>query len=199
MSIEDFDTLLGRMEKIASAVNAFKSEAIQREAFQALVSSLESKKAAIQGEPKSRASAPKSEGKGQKKQEKPKASRRKASYTTKLLKDLDLAPAGKTSLQDFVKAKQPGSNEDRYAVVVYYLQHELNLTGITLNHIASVFRMTPGWKEPTNVRSGITTAASRKATIDTSNFDDLKTTPQGRNFVEHELPRKPRKARPAPQ
>jgi len=32
--------------------------------------------------------------------------------------------------------------------------------------------------------------AHRKNWIDTADLDDLKTTPHGRNFVEHDLPRK---------
>jgi hypothetical protein len=64
---------------------------------------------------------------------------------------------------------------------------ELNIKEVI---VFSVFRLASGWKEPANILSGITTAASREGTIDTRDFDDLKTTPQGRNFVEHELPPK---------
>lgn len=105
-----------------------------------------------------------------------------------MIRNLDLTPHDKLSFQQFIEEKQPKTNEDKYAVVIYYLEHVLELDAVTLDHVYTVFRMTPGRKEPTNIAGGISMAAARKATIDTSNFNDLKTTPRGRNFVEHELP-----------
>jgi hypothetical protein len=191
MAKDDFETLLARMPDIASAVNAFQSEALQREAFQSLVATF----GGASGEPSGKTADPPTAPKAQSEKagadtSTNKPARRKAPYSPKLVKDLDLAPVGKKSFKAFIDEKQPKSNEDKYAVSVYWLEQELALTPVTIDHVASIFRLTQGWKEPTNIRSGITMAASRKGTIDTKDFFDLKTTPQGRNFVEHELPPK---------
>lgn len=203
MADSEFDDLMRRMPEIANAVNTFKSEAVQREAFLALVASFSGGQAREKtpGTLGTSVGAPSdggagSAGAGDVNGERRQTVRRKGDrtrYAPRLLKDLDLAPAGKKSFQQFIDEKQPKSNEDKYAVAVYYLQHELGISPITLDHVASVFRMTSGWKEPANLLSGITTAASRKGTIDTKNFNDLTTTPRGRNFVEHELPPKGKK------
>jgi len=187
MANDDFEVLLKRMPEIAEAVNSFSSETIQREAFQALVASFGHPVSPSQqrgAEHRAPAASP------EKKPTPGKARKLSGPYVPKLIKDLDLAPKGKKSFRSFIEEKQPQSNEDKYAVVVYYLQHELEIAPVTLDHIGTVFRLTAGWKEPTNLRSGVTTAASRKGTIDSRNFDDIKTTPHGRNFVEHELPPK---------
>jgi hypothetical protein len=186
MGEEDFTFLLSRMPEIADAVNAFESEELQREAFHALVG-------AFRGQPSNHVQnetrgeeAPSAEHK-----DRPRRKRSKGGgYSPKLVRDLNLSPNGKKPFAEFVTEKQPQSNEDKYAVVVYYLEQVLGLKEITLDHVSSVFRLTNGWKEPGNIRSGITTAASRKGTIDTTDFDDLKTTPHGRNFVDHDLPKK---------
>jgi hypothetical protein len=119
--------------------------------------------------------------------------RKKERYEPKFIRDLDLTPPDKKSFRDFIDEKRPKTNEEKYVVTVYYLQYELGLNAVTLEHVASVFRLTPGWKEPANIRSGITTTSSRKGTIDTASFSDLKTTPHGRNFVEFQLPHKGKK------
>jgi len=195
MAHEEFSSLLERMPEIAAAVNSFQSEEIQREAFQALVATFNAT-AGVGGQ----RPLPPSETTGQTPAPDPggptkpsdapkkKSRSRRGPYTPKLVKDLDLAPAGKRSFSEFIAEKQPRSNEDKYAVIVYYLQHEAEVSAISFDHVATVFRLTPDWKEPKNVRSGVTTAASRKGTIDTADYNDLRTTPHGRNFVEHELP-----------
>lgn len=193
MAKDDFEALLGRMPEIAEAVNAFESESIQREALRTLVESFMGSPAAAPAAPgQPQGGNPEAIAK-EKSTRKKKSSGRSSAYAPKLIKTLDLNPKGRMSFREFVDEKQPKSNEDKYAVIVYYLQHELEISGITLDHIATTFRLTPEWKEPRNVQSGITTAASRKGTIDTRDYDDLRTTPHGRNFVEHELP--PKKAK----
>lgn len=196
MAQDDFETLLKRMPEIAEAVNAFESESLQREALQALVASFRGAggsgppEQAMTGQSASKAGA--TEATNGKPSGRKKSSSGKSSYTPSIIRNLDLNPKDKQSFREFIVEKMPGSNQDKYAVIVYYLQHVLGITNITLDHIATVFRVTPDWKEPTNVPSGLATTASRKGTIDTRKYDDLKTTAHGRNFVEHELP--PREA-----
>lgn len=205
MSTEQIDALLERMPKIASAVNAFQSEIVQQEAFVALIAAFNGNtarklsdalpgiKAALDSEAAAGEEPPTSEAQQQpagnangRKRKKVAAS--KADWT--LVRDLDLHPAGKQSFESFAEEKQAKSMEDRYAVVVYYLQEILGRTPVTKNDVGSVFRLMPGWQEPSSVQSGLRTASSRKGTVVSSDMEDISLTPTGRNFVEHRLPPK---------
>lgn len=199
MARQEFDKLLESMPEIADVVNSFHSETVQKEAFTSLLSAFwgnstmstgpgdtsthDEERATVEAGGETDAS-PSKRSAGRRKKER---------YEPKFIRDLDLTPPDKKSFRDFIDEKRPKTNEEKYVVTVYYLQYELGLNAVTLDHVASVFRLTPGWKEPANIRSGITTTSSRKGTIDTASFSDLKTTPHGRNFVEFQLPHKGKK------
>ncbi|MGO4316339.1 hypothetical protein [Agrobacterium sp. MCAB5] len=203
MSTEELDKLLERMPKIAEAVNAFESETVQQEAFISLIAAFSGKTirtlaAALpeidqvshatpeQVEPQvSDASEQKSSTSSGRKSRK-KSNSLRADWT--LNKDLDLHPPGKISFEDFAAEKQPKSNEDKYAVVVYYLEEILEFSPITRNEVGTVFRRMSGWQESANVGSGLRVTQSRKSTVNCTELDDIKITPAGRNFVEHKLP-----------
>jgi hypothetical protein len=190
---DDFDTLLARMGDVAAAVNAFTSESVQQLAFQALI-------AVFAGKPISAAGAhpvneiseedePSQTKKGRSKSKRPKSSP-SARDQVEAVRNLDLRPQGKTSFLDFVAEKQPASNQDKYAVAVYWMEQIAGINPVTVAHVAAIFKQTPGWREPNNLRVGLTTTATRKNTLDTGDLNGLKTTPHGRNFVEHDLPPK---------
>ena len=201
MAQEDLDALLSRMDAIAKAVNAFTSEAVQHEAFSALVAAFEgrwhSTKQAhapvVDTEPEPSPTLPKEKpistgingGKARR------AAKGKQSSWT-FLKDLDLRPSGKQSLEAFVEEKKPASNEDKYAIVVYYLSEIAELSSVSASHVGSAFRLMKTWREPGDVSASLRITSSRKGTLDTSNLDSIKVTPTGRNFVEHELPPLPK-------
>ncbi|MDP1598690.1 hypothetical protein [Phenylobacterium sp.] len=206
MAQEDLDALLQRMESIATAVNSFTSEAVQQEAFAALVAAFEGRRHA----PRNAAAAapveaPEHELDVAKADAAPdKAAGSKASNGTakhkrsakdtrgewKLVKDLDLRPAGKQSFEDFIEEKRPASNEDKYVAVIYYLSEVLEVQNVSIHHVGTVFRLTKTWKEPTDVASGLRTASARKATLDAKILDSIKLTATGRNFIDHDLPPK---------
>jgi hypothetical protein len=106
------------------------------------------------------------------------------------VKDLNLRPDGKESFVDFIARKQPKSNEDKFPVVVFWLHEILGISPVNINHIGTIFRMTDGWREPADLPTAISVTASRKATLNVSDTQDIKLTPQGRNFVEYDLPPK---------
>jgi hypothetical protein len=194
---EELDALLARMSAIANAVNAFKSEEVQKEAFSALVSAINGQQHpnhtasnAVPGVPLQAETAEPSPG-PESLAERPKSSgRKKISSNKRSWKtvELNLRPDGKKSFEDFALEKLPSSNEDKYVMAIYYLEQILGMSGISVIHVATIFRLTKDWREPGDVQAGIKMAANRKGTINTSNYSDLKTTPQGRNFVEHDLP-----------
>ncbi len=200
------DALLERMDAIANAVNSFTSEAVQQEALSALIAAFEGRshgnksphppapeKPQPYTEPDQPEEAPPNANKGAKpKSSKPKNTGRGSTNDWKMVKDLNLHPSSKPSFADFIEGKKPSSNEDRYAVVVYYLSEILGVSAVTIHQVGTIFRLTKSWKEPTNLASGLRVASSRKGTIDTRNYEDIKITPAGRNFVDHDLPSKPK-------
>lgn len=206
MAVEDLDALLERMPSIAEAVNKFTSEAVQAEAFASLVAAFDGRRhgaakrtapeTPIEEDDDSDATPPEGNsgepptktGSGQR--------RKKGSGDGKadwsMVHTLNLMPDGKQSFEAFVQEKQPKSNEDKYAVAVYYLQEVLGVSPVTKNEVGTLFRLTKAWKEPAKVLTGLRTTSSRKSTMIATNPDDIKITPQGRNFVEHELPVTPK-------
>ncbi|UCI26533.1 hypothetical protein [Mesorhizobium sp. B2-8-5] len=206
MGEAELDSLLARMPKIAAAVNEFKSEAIQQSVFNALLTAygfkvaqatlsnaaqapdtLQPREAELvaktgdEGTPSKAASPPK--------QMKPRKSSAGANgQNFKFLRELDLRPAGKKSFFDFVAEKVPQTNEDKFAVAVYWLEQTAELPAVTADHVGTAFRMVPEWREPSDLKGSLRVASSRKGTIVTSDMDNIRITPQGRNFVDHDLP-----------
>lgn len=197
MNEQKLDALLKRMPDIASAVNSFQSEAIQHEAFLALIEAYAGSPPRAARAPVEEAEAPdtgESSGDGS---ETPKSTTRGRKQVRKqggskegfkFARDLDLRPQGKTSFTDFIADKQPRSNEDKYAVTVYWLKEVLQLPAVSADHVGTVFRLIQGWRESKDVRAALRVTATRKGTIDTANPEDIRVTPHGRNFVDHDLP-----------
>lgn len=98
-----------------------------------------------------------------------------------------MRPKGKKSLKDFVSEKKPKTNEERFAVIIYYLEKTLQQRAIDRNYIYTCFKEL-GVKFPLQIDPVLRNAARRKGWITTSNSSDLKMTVGGENFVEHDLP-----------
>lgn len=207
MAEEDVDALLARMSQMAEAVNAFKSEEVQQAALAALIAAFESGGSAKKSHRDAADLKPRSTvadesafaGSGEGEDQAPDtASRRKrrprtsngAKSSIQPVRDLNLRPVDKESFDAFVEKKQPRDNQERFAVALYYLEEVAQVAPVTVAHIAAVFKQTSGWREPGNLVSGLKMTGHRKNTINTSDLNDLRTTPHGRNFVEHDLPHK---------
>ncbi len=192
MSQVSLDDLLQRMQSIAEAVNQFKSEVVQQQAFTLLMQAagvehgktvseeptLDAKQITSSMEdavrPVNRKPAPKRE----------KLNANKPS----LISDLNLRPQNTVSLRDFVAEKTPKTNEEHFAVFVYYLQHKLNISGINQNHIYTGFKEL-NIKVPIDINDGLYKCAHRKGWIDASDTSNITITTRGENFVEHDLPK----------
>jgi hypothetical protein len=191
MTEAEFVVYLKRMGEIATVVNSFTSEAVQKDVFAALVASLNDDSVEAPSFDRGKSDHPSTvdDGKAAKKVI---TRKREKSATPKsggsIDRGLNLRPTGKQSLADFVALKGPSSNQDKFAVVVYYLEQILELPAISAVHVRTVFRLAEGWREPADVVTALSVTAVRKATIDTSDMENIKTTAQGRNFVEHDLP-----------
>jgi hypothetical protein len=191
MTEKEFGDFLKRMSEIAKVVNAFTSEAVQRDVFSTLLATLNEDsvgppsfdRGKFEGQAGDTKAAKKARSKKRENPGAPKAG-------GKIDRELNLRPTGKQSFSEFIAQKQPRSNQDKFAVVVYYLEQVLELPAISASQVRTVFRLTEGWREPADVDAALPVTAVRKATIDTSDMENIKTTAQGRNFVEHDLPAK---------
>jgi hypothetical protein len=212
MAQEDLDALLARMDAMAKAANAFTSEALQKEAFAAMIAAFEGKRQSVQHrsaphlptEPQRAEHAdadatqmqpPATNGDKSAKVKssvKVKSSAKESRSQWKMVKDLDLHPEGKQSFEAFVEEKKPSSNEDKYVIIVYYLKEIAGTPAVTIHQVGTVFRLMKSWKVPINVNSGLRVVSHRKGTFDTEDMEDIKLTPGGHNLVEHDLPPKPK-------
>jgi len=115
----------------------------------------------------------------------PKSKRKGKTKTPSLVKDLNLRPSGKTSLNDFVAALKVKSNLDRNTVFLHYLIHELNISEVNQDHIFTCYRHLKARVPAAFYQSLVDTGI--KGWIDTSNMENLTLTSIGLNHVEIDL------------
>lgn len=116
---------------------------------------------------------------------------RKSSAAPKILKDLNLKPQGKKSIQDFVAEKQPVNLLEKCTALVYYFSHILEVEKVSTDHVFTAFK-TLEWRIPNDLQNTLQQAGS-KGWLDTAVANDLKTTSMGENLVEHDLPKTTKK------
>jgi hypothetical protein len=191
----DFAALLNEMPRIAEVVNAFSDEAVQKQAFEALVGAFYED--GTPGTPTPTGESNESEKTRQKRRtRKPKAGdevgkkSRPRSTSPTVLRDLDLAPKGKKSFKAFVEEKQPKTQHDKNVISVYYLTEIAKGGPVTTSHVFTCYRDMPDWRVPANVANSLALTTNRKRFLDTSDMQNITVTPTGMNHVEHDLPPK---------
>ena len=116
----------------------------------------------------------------------------KSSVKTKtgssIVKELNLKPEDKLSFRDFAQNKQPKTNQEKCTVAVYYLCHELGITGVTINHVHTCFK-DMNWRL-IDFANNLYLTASIKGWVDTSNMENITITTIGENLIELDLPHK---------
>ncbi len=211
---DTFNRLLGAMPRIAEAVNAFDSKSTKRLAMEALIRAIGVPDHNGDAEPaptavidESAAAAPhtgdgvnnqsqKSEP-GQENQPSDHSNsargrkKKKAAPSLQPIRDLDFWPTGVQSLSDLVAEKQPTTNHQKNALVVYWFEEISSLTEFGASHVLSAYKAMK-WREPTDLDNSLCVTASLKHWINTSDMKALKITPGGRNLVNHELPAQPK-------
>jgi hypothetical protein len=111
---------------------------------------------------------------------------RKESY--KIISDLILNPTnGTPSLKAFLKEKNPSTAMEVNAVVIYYLQKKIGLSGISPDHVYTCYKNIER-KVPAALVQSLFDTASLKGWIDTKDKTDIRITTTGENLVEHDLP-----------
>lgn len=208
-SLDKFDRLLDALPKIAEAVNSFDSEEVQRNAFDALVGALGvSSGVASNGGGSGRKSDPPADvpsvGGGKGAPEEP-ASQDDESQgvgaptrrpgrrgngsrrTFTVHKDINFAPVGKQSLEEFVSEKAPRSQHEKNLAACYYLSEVLETPEITLGHVLAVYQAA-GWNFPAHPDTALQNTASARSWLDTSNMKDIKVVWAGQNYVRSKMP-----------
>lgn len=108
--------------------------------------------------------------------------------TMTLVKDLVLRPDGKQSLKEFYGEKDPQSQNEKLAVFVYYLRLELELEGVTPNHIYTCYDEV-GVRSPVDLPAAIRNTAHKKGWIDSSKSEAIDIAERGKDVVKHGFPR----------
>jgi hypothetical protein len=132
-------------------------------------------------------SAQKPRGRAKKGSTKATAGPKRRAGSVGLVGDLSLRPAGKKAFADFAAEKQPSAHAHKQAVIVYWLQKEAGVPGITVEHVNTCYDEA-GWPRPNDLRNNLSLTASRKKWIDTSDQSDIKITTRGEDEVRHALP-----------
>jgi hypothetical protein len=209
-----FDRLLEAMPSIATAVNSFTSEDVQRSALEALL-----RAAGLSGEPHAAtangvvsqaltivppltedevddsANGDASEGARAKqtgtRQRRARKSTVKKSWRPK---DVDFRSPSGLTLRQFAEKKTPGSYYEKNAVIVYFLAESLEASPIDPGHLLAGYQHC-SWKAPRDPENSLSQTKFKKGWLDTSDMNDIRITHAGRQFVEFDLPAK--KANPA--
>lgn len=103
-----------------------------------------------------------------------------------LVPDLDFRLDGKQPLKEFVAEKGPENDIETVLVAVYYMQHVMGLTPINASHVMTVFKEA-GKAIPVDLRQTIRNVKKSRMWLNFADLDDIRTTTQGDNFVEHEM------------
>lgn len=199
------DELLSRLPEVAKAVNEFTSETAQLRVLDALLGALghiaetSSQKNGIHEGPESsphgadqpttHAEQPRAELPATPQVEKAGRRRTRKSVEPSFLSDLNLRPKDKQTLRQFYDTKQPATNEQTFAVMIYYMKHVLKIETIGANHVYTAYKDL-GLKVPLRLATVISNAAGRHHWINTKSSNDYQMTTHGENFVEHDLPPK---------
>jgi hypothetical protein len=188
------DGLLAEMPRIAEAVNAFTSEAVQQQAFEALLAAHSGSAPAparrgadVSGGKKQTGTTPKPAAAKAATSNGGKKPKRRTASAPKQVKDLQLSPKGKTSLKDFAAEKKPATNHDRNVLSVYYLFKTADVAPISIDHVYTCYREM-SWRVPADLANSLAMTASKKRFLDTADLQDIKLMHRGEEHVELDLP-----------
>jgi hypothetical protein len=126
---------------------------------------------------------------GHKKKPLPAKAKGRVKTPPSFVRDLNLKPTGKKSLDDFAAQKLPRSHQHRGVLSVYYLLNELGLANVSVNHIYTCFKHMK-WRVPSDLRNTLQYAASHNGWLNTTSMSSIKLTTIGENLVEHDMPTK---------
>lgn len=103
-----------------------------------------------------------------------------------LVPDLDFRPDGGRSLKAFIQEKSPKNDLETVLATVYYMQHDMALSKIGASHVMTAFKEA-GKAIPVDLRQTIRNVKKSRMWLNFTDIEDVRTTTQGDNFVEHEM------------
>jgi hypothetical protein len=103
-----------------------------------------------------------------------------------LVPNLNFRPGGKPALQDFVEEKDPNNDLKMMLVMVYYMQHVMELAKMGPAHVMTAFKEAKK-PYPADIRQTIRNVRNSRMWLNFADIEDIRTTTQGDNFVEHEM------------
>ncbi len=103
-----------------------------------------------------------------------------------LVPDLNFRPNGKQSLKEFVDEKNSKNDLEAVLVLVYHMQHLMALTKIGPAHVMTAFKEA-GKAIPVDLRQTMRNVKKSKMWLNFTDIEDIRTTTQGDNFIEHEM------------
>jgi len=104
----------------------------------------------------------------------------------KLVPNLDFVQKEKKSLKQFLDEKKPKSDLETTLAMVYYMQHVMMLSKIGPAHVMTAYREV-GKQIPVAVQQTIRNIRDKKIWLNFTDIEDVTTTTQGVNFVEHQM------------
>jgi hypothetical protein len=103
-----------------------------------------------------------------------------------LVPDLNFMPNGQRAFKQFLDEKHPKTDLELALATVYYMQHVMALPKIGPAHVMTAFKEA-GKAIPVDLRQTIRNVKSSKIWLNFSDIENIRTTTQGDNFVEHEM------------
>jgi len=104
----------------------------------------------------------------------------------KLVPDLNFRPDGEQALKEFVDEKNPKNDLELALATVYFMQHVMALHKIGPAHVMTAFKEA-GKPIPGDVKQTIRNVKNSRIWLNFNDIEDVRTTTQGDNFVEHEM------------
>lgn len=108
------------------------------------------------------------------------------SKVPEVLKDLNLRPADKISLPDYMEKFDAPKNPDKIIVVINYLKEILNIDKVTLNHIYTAFWVLK-FRVPKNFNQLLIDTRGRNKVIEYDNTDDINLSVLGSNRIRFDI------------
>ncbi|MFK3981346.1 hypothetical protein ACI2K4_13330 [Micromonospora sp. NPDC050397] len=103
------------------------------------------------------------------------------------VRDIDFRPPDKQAFRDLVAEKEPTTNFQKNLLAIYWLEQVYELSEITVGHVVAAYKEC-NWREMAQADKQLRNTASETQWIDTGSMKAIKTTPRGRNTVEHDMP-----------
>ena len=103
-----------------------------------------------------------------------------------LVPDLNFRPNGKQTLKEFVDEKSPKTDLEAALATIYYMQHFMALPKIGPAHVVTAFKEA-GKAIPVDVKQTIRNVKRLKIWLNFADIEDVRTTTQSDNFVEHQM------------